>query len=121
MALIFVSSESDHQGSQVDRAEAMKEATYHLLPTQYTSYFASAGLLNLISCWNGERDKGGGGKAEKKVLICSGLWGTLKNYPHLWTPRWAAPSWQGWELSPVCRGGMLMLKYSVHLRSDTGS
>lgn len=57
-------------------------------------------------------------KAEKEVLICSGLWGNLlKITLILGTARWAIPSGQGWELSPAYRGGTLMLEYSVHLRS----
>ena len=53
MALIFVSSESDQQGGQVSRREAMKDASYHLLPTSlyFIHHFSRASKFIFILQW----------------------------------------------------------------------
>ena len=53
MALIFVCLERDQQGSQAGRAEAMKEAFYHLLPTPvyFIFHFSRAAKFVFILEW----------------------------------------------------------------------
>lgn len=108
---IFVSLESDRQGSWV----VMREAFYHLLPTPVYFILHFSRTVFILE-WR--KRQSGWEKSWKASLDLLWAWGNpFKIALILGIARWAAPCWQGWELPLTCRGGTLMLKYSVHSRS----